>query len=91
MPKSRKTTSVSELTDKVNKRLALSDDVLNKYILRNAGSPERAYRLALAGLLEGVLMETNNYHGFGYQEGVFDFTADPPEQVGDDTRRIYYS
>lgn len=47
-------------------------------------------RLAIAGMLEIVLMETGNYHGYGYVPGVYDFDQDPPELIGDESRRKYH-
>jgi len=53
-------------------------------------SPEQ--RLAVAGLLETILMETDNYRGFGYLPGVYEYddvklTA---KLTGDESRRVYY-
>jgi hypothetical protein len=100
MPASRKTFAISTLLAKINHLLALSDRDLNNAVLhtRNYQSgewvpatPAQAYRLALSGLLSSILMETNNYHGFGYQADVVDFNCDPPEVIGDETRTVYYS
>lgn len=47
-------------------------------------------RLAIAGMLEIVLMETGNYHGFNHAPGVYDFSKNPPELIGDESRRVYH-
>lgn len=67
---SRKTVTVEALKDRVNGMLLNSRDDM------------RAERSALAVLLESVLMETGNYHGFRYRDGNNGET--------DDTRRAYY-
>lgn len=46
-------------------------------------------RIAVALLLEHMLMEAGAYHGFRYLPGVMDFSANPPRLAGDDTRRAY--
>ena len=74
----RKTVTVEHIKERVNSMLANSaDDV-------------KESRIALAIFLEGVLMETGNYKGFGHVPGTWDFTKSPPEMTGDETRRQYY-
>jgi hypothetical protein len=86
----RKTIAVEEIREMVNRWLATPNAIL--YLRATGGetdlTPAQAFRLGLCSLLEQVLMQTGNYHGFGYQEGVVDFSADPPA-FGDETRRIY--
>lgn len=66
----RKTITVDSLKSRVNHMLAES-------------VPEvKEGRIALHVLLEGVLMDTGNYHGFRYTDGNNGET--------DDTRRTYY-
>jgi len=47
-------------------------------------------RVALAVLIERILMDAGAYHGFRYLSGVMDMTTDPPNMIGDETRRSYY-
>jgi len=68
----RKTYPVADLTARVNKALATEAE---------GNTPE--FRSALAGLLEGVLHDTGNYHGFQY-------IGEWQEGVTDETRRVYY-
>ena len=74
----RKTITVESFKVKINKMIADSPDSMTEA------------RTALAGLLESVLFETDNYHGFNYLPGVVDFTVDPPDIHGDETRKKYY-
>ena len=74
----RKTIDVQRLKERANVMLANSADDMHEG------------RIAIALLLEWVLMDTGNYHGFRYLPGVIDFTTDPPSVIGDDTRRNYY-
>jgi hypothetical protein len=76
----RKTLTVTALRDKTNSMLAAE-----------GSTPEG--RIALAVLLESVLFETGNYHGFNYQasEKVEDPQGERVLRKGyDDTRRVYY-
>jgi len=66
----RKTIRVSDLTAKINKMIAATPDNFT------------AERLALATLLESVLMDTGNYHGYRHTDGA--------RGTLDDTRRSYY-
>ena len=74
----RKTVKVSEVKDLANKMLANSVDELTEG------------RQAVASMIEHVLMDTDNYKGFGYLPGVVDYTVSPPNVYGDETRRVYY-
>jgi hypothetical protein len=81
----RKTISVALITERVNHLLAyrvgLGDSVARL-------TPEQAYRRGAASVLESVLHETGNYHGFGYVDAVFDAGV---LVSGDESRRTYYS
>lgn len=77
----RKTIDVAEVTRWVNIRLGVPDST---HRLEGAElTPEQAFRLGAASLLEQILHATGNYRGFGYHE---------PYVKGetDETRRHYY-
>lgn len=86
MSRRRKTVEVEKIRGWVN--TLLSHEEL--HIVRSYGdvTPEQAYRLSAASLLEAVLHETGNYAGFGYRLA-------PGEQyqegVTDESRRVYYT
>jgi hypothetical protein len=87
MARKRKTVEVEALRKRIN--LMLADP--------QSGSETRT---ALARVLEGVLMDTNNYKGFGYvkwlgPQGCAKWEADgrPTEMapyIGDETMRVYW-
>jgi hypothetical protein len=88
---SRKTIEVDVVRSVVNKMLAAPEPYMIAPGKDRAMTPEEAFRMGAAMLLENILMTTDNYKGFGYQDGVVDFSTDPPNTVhGDETRRIYY-
>jgi hypothetical protein len=66
----RKTFKVNDLTIQVNRMLA------------NSAEDARDGRVALSVLLEKMLMDTGNYHGFRYTDG--------DQGRRDDSRRSYY-
>jgi hypothetical protein len=74
---SRKTFSVDELRTHVNQRLANS-----------VCSPKE--RIAMASVLEWVLMQTNNYHGFGYLNVISPGNNIQPPVIDDESKRRYY-
>ena len=74
----RKTIEVEKVKSMVNHMLANSADDVTEG------------RVAIAIVLERVLMDTDNYHGYRHLPGVVDFSVSPPEIVGDETRRMYY-
>jgi hypothetical protein len=54
---------------------------------------EEAFRMGIISLLENVLHYTDNYHGFGYQDGIVTYpdNGDPGDiTFGDESRRVYY-
>ena len=61
----RKTVEVAKVKAKINAMLA-----------RPLNHVERDSKVTLCCLLEDILMETGNYHGFGF--------ANPSTEVGDD-------
>ncbi len=76
----RKTVDVASLVEDVNRMLA-------------AEGSTRDGRVALAVLIESVLMRTGNYRGFGYLGAEFEQKADGSTGLRreyDDTRRHYY-
>jgi hypothetical protein len=91
----RKTIDVDQVRDWVNTRLASPRSVL---LLNAPGkdremTPDEAYRLGIASLLEQILHATGNYQGFGYQQGqVTRYATEPGErpEITDETRRVYY-
>lgn len=87
----RKTSTVSNVLNRVNHMLRTPDSSLRLEGL----TPEQAFRLGAASLLETILHETGNYRGFNYQSEQFlpaeEQTADQvlkPDH--DSTRRFYY-
>lgn len=79
----RKTFPVAKFRERANFLLGNRDAPR----LPEGTTPEQAYRRAWASALEMVLMDTNNYKGFGYLD---------VERIGDEikvideTRRVYY-
>jgi len=65
-------------------------ELVNGMLERSADDVSPDSRLMVASLLETILMETGNYHGFGYLPGVIDFDKNPPEVIGDESRRRYH-
>jgi len=70
---------------------------LGNTYLRLSSTGDKEGRYGVVGLLEQVLMETDNYHGFNYLDS--EFVADPSEvdpnarslrDDYDDSRRKYY-
>ena len=59
MPKGRKTIQVERVLEMANKMLEAESD---KFVYGNS----EEYRQGVMTLLEQVLHETGNYHGFGY-------------------------
>lgn len=86
----RKTIEVDKIRDKVNDLLKAPHPYVMAPGKHTAASPEEAFRLGASAVLEVILFMTDNYKGFGYQDGVVDFTVDPPNVHGDETRRVYY-
>lgn len=74
MSVTRKTVEIAKVKSQVNMMLRDSvDEVLEG-------------RIALAILLEHILMDAGCYRGFGYQTGV----VVNGNVIGDESRRIYY-
>lgn len=83
----RKTISVDEIRGMVNTRLGAPDEPDRDI------TPQQAYRLGVASLLEQILHQTGNYRGFGYQAGqVTHYGTSPqdPSVITDETRRVYF-
>jgi hypothetical protein len=77
----RKTFSVTDLRDQVNRYLATP-------AFPGAGEAEaRVAREAVAGMLESVLFATGNYHGFRLLASEF---LPAEEQNGDNVLRLDY-
>lgn len=70
----------------VNERLEISDAGLQ--VIIEGMTPEQAFRTALSGLLESVLMDTGNYKGFMYLNHAE--VRDPDSGPTDPTRRMYF-
>lgn len=73
----RKTIEVNTLREWVNTRLAIAG---SSHYLPEGMTPEEAFRLGAASLLEQVLHASGNYRGFRYTD----------TEAGDETRRHYY-
>jgi hypothetical protein len=85
MTASRKTIPVADVVDAVNTRLAMPDRPDGPL----AGmTPEEAYRVGVASLLEHILHATGNYNGFGYQDSEIAATGILREDY-DESRRVY--
>lgn len=80
----KKTIEVEWLRERVNFVLARGD---MRWVADKR--PDQAYRMALASLLEAVLNDTGNYHGFGYQGSEIDDDHELKPDY-DDSRRVYY-
>ena len=74
----RKTIEVEKVKSMVNHMLANSADDVTEG------------RIALAVLLERVLMETGNYHGYRHLRVDFECRIRRKVVYGDETRRVYY-
>jgi len=86
MARKRKTVDVQAIRAKINARLA--DEATGT-----------VPRMALATLLESVLMDTGNYRGFNYLGwlnggyAAWEAAGEPEDKVpfiGDETRRVYF-
>jgi hypothetical protein len=78
----RKTISVEDIRIKANR--ALSDPVVTARQDATFGEARAAlYRTGIAQVLETVLFDTGNYHGFRY--------ADHNRGLTDHTKREYYA
>lgn len=91
----RKTVEVAAIAERVNAMLALQDEVITR-VLRENNTPEQAFRIGIAHLLEGILHETGNYRGYNYQASEFLPEAERRDDTVlrdgyDETRRIYYT
>lgn len=84
--RARKTYHVEDLRKLVNERMQISDEALHRAIIVDQ-TPAQAYRTALSGLLESVLMETGNYRGFVFLDHT---KAREPGDPTDETRRRYF-
>jgi hypothetical protein len=79
----RKTIAVEDIKFWVNNILAHDEKEISGMV---AGlSPEQAYRLATAAILEAALHKTSQYKGYQYID-----SAKAMEPNGDKTRRRYY-
>ena len=71
-----KTFKVKDLVEQINSRL------------KNSTCSSEA-RFGMISVLESVLHETGNYHGFNYLETVWGSDGNA-ESFGDESRRYYY-
>lgn len=83
----RKTINVEDILGMVNKGLNVQDSVLR---LENRDgtpmTPEQAFRMGMANVLESVLHRTDNYKGYVHNGLVID---GKDVTVPDETRRTY--
>ena len=89
MARKRKTIDVAVVRDKANHYLAHTEDECRVLGWNNADM--RSRRMGVASLLETVLLDTGNYHGFGYVRRGGEPEATENIQSGnyDDSRRFY--
>lgn len=73
MAAKRKTFKVDEFRKAMNEIIANSADFMTRE------------RICIAVILEDILMETGNYHGFGYID-----ISDTSHPNFDDSRRVYF-
>lgn len=81
----RKTVPVEFVRKAINDRLDKNASITEAFLIekiQGGMTPGQATRLVLATLLEGILFETENYHGFSYRDEDFGNT--------DPTKRVYY-
>jgi len=85
----RKTFDVSVMLEEANRLLALPDSKTH----------DANFRHGICSMIEKILMDSGNYHGFGYSEWMNGgYTrwvadgqpADKDQYIGDETRRVYY-
>lgn len=81
----RKTIDVRTLIEWVNTRCATPDSTLHLGSI----TPEQAFRLGAASLLEQVLHATDTYAGFGYNDTEWDAEKNRLRDHYDETRRHY--
>jgi hypothetical protein len=90
----RKTIEVAQILEWVNTRLEIPDSTHKVQLTWSDKpiTPEQAFRLGVASLLEQILHATDTYAGFGYTK-----TRDETVSSGvikhvpvDETRRNYY-
>lgn len=85
----RKTIDIQTLTERANARLSAT--LHHRHIDQlNELSPEQAFRLGVASLLEWALHETGNYHGFNYVNPDGTFVSPYVAGETDETRRVYF-
>jgi len=67
-------------------------EIVNNLLANSTEDVTPAERLTAAHVLETVLMETGNYHGFRYLPGVYayDDVKLTATLVGDESRRQYH-
>ncbi len=87
----RKSVKIAEILRWVNIRMGIPSST---HRLPDGITPEQAFRLGQASLLEQVLHHTGNYEGFGYLEeanGEIRYLQGPfVHGTTDETRRTYY-
>lgn len=81
----RKTISIAKLRDTANTILSADTDRLE--LLKDM-TPQQAYRMGAAIMLEMALHETDNYEGYSFLPGIVNYEVSPPE-ISDDSRRVY--
>lgn len=81
----KKTVPVQQVLNAANTMLQTKDSTLRL----DDVTPEQAFRRGVAAMLEVVLHNTGNYHGFRYQPTEM-LTPEQLRPDYDDTRRQYY-
>lgn len=88
----RKTIRVADLVDRVNGILAVKSLYLRAPGKDRDMTPDEAFRMGAASVLEHFLHATGNYRGFSYQPGQITRYAEGPgdsPDITDETRRMY--
>lgn len=83
----RKTIDVALLCDWVNTRLACPDSTHHDHL--NDLTPQQAFRLGTASLLEQILHASGNYKGFSYLPSEWDKDK-PSEHIVNGKATTYY-
>lgn len=81
----RKTIDVEKVKEFANAGLAAQ----SSFLRLEGVTPEQAYRMGIAAVLEGVLHATGNYKGFAYQRSELDNNG-ALKWGYDNSRRTYF-
>jgi hypothetical protein len=82
-------TTMARKTVDVAKVLRMANHALAIDISSIGATPEEAFRIGVATILEGVLHESDNYHGYAYLDIRFENDGTSNVDSIDQTRRRY--